>query len=125
MLQSYVAISKVIVENFIKGYKNPPKELMLDFDATDDQVHGHQEGKFFHGYYDHYCFLPLYVFCGQKLLPAYLRPSNIDGAKHSWAILSLLVKRFRKEWPDVKIIFRGELCSYSCNMQVRTFFAFF
>jgi len=101
-------ISKVIVENFIRSFSRAPKELILDFDATDDEVHGNQEGRFFHGYYDHYCFLPLYVFCGQKLLCAYLRPANIDAAKHSWAILSLLVKRFRKEWPDVKIIFRGD-----------------
>ena len=69
---------------------------MLDFDATDDPVHGHQPGRFFHGYYDRYCFLPLYVFCGQQLLVAYLRPSNIDASKHAWAILSLLVKRFRR-----------------------------
>ena len=106
--QSCVEISKVIVESFIKSYTAAPKELILDFDATDDEIHGNQEGKFFHGYYDHYCFLPLYVFCGQKLLCSYLRPANIDGAKHSWAILSLLVKRFRQEWPDVKIIFRGD-----------------
>ena len=99
---------EVMVESFMRSFTTPPKELILDFDATDDQIHGQQEGKFFHGYYDHYCFLPLYVFCGQKLLCSYLRPSNIDGAKHSWAILSLLVKRFREEWPDVKIIFRGD-----------------
>ncbi|MBT3844249.1 MAG: transposase [Gammaproteobacteria bacterium] len=71
-------------------------------------MHGDQEGRFFHGYYDHYCFLPLYVFCGDQLLVSYLRPSNIDGAKHSWAILSLLVKRLRQQWPTVKIIFRGD-----------------
>ena len=69
----------------------PPEELILDFDATDDPVHGKQEGRFFHGYYDHYCFLPLYVFCGQQLLVAYLRPANIDAAQHSRAILKLLV----------------------------------
>jgi len=81
---------------------------MLDFDATDDPIHGLQEGRFFHGYYDHYCFLPLYVFCGDQLLVSYLRPSNIDGAKHAWAILALLTKRLRQEWPEVKIIFRGD-----------------
>ncbi len=101
-------IHKVMVEDFIDSFKQPPQELILDFDATDDAVHGHQEGRFFHGYYDHYCFLPLYVFCGGRLLVSYLRPSNIDGAKHSWAILSLLVKRFRQVWPEVKIIFRGD-----------------
>ena len=101
-------VSKILVDVFVESFKEPPKELILDFDATDDIVHGNQEGRFFHGYYNHYCFLPLYVFCGDQLLVSYLRPSNIDGAKHSWAILSLLVKRFRSEWPDVKIIFRGD-----------------
>ena len=81
---------------------------MLDFDAADDPVHGHQVGRFFHGYYDQYCFLPLYVFCGHHLLVPYLRPANIDAAKHTWAILALLVKRFRQVWPGVKIIFRGD-----------------
>jgi hypothetical protein len=104
------AINATFVESFIDSFKGQPapKELILDFDATDDIIHGHQEGRFFQGYYNHYCFLPLYVFCGQQLLVAYLRPSNIDGAKHTWAILSLLVKRIRQEWPEVRIIFRGD-----------------
>ena len=101
-------ISLLMVEKFIQSFKTSPKRLVLDFDATDDPVHGQQEGRFFHGYYDHYCFLPLYVFCGSQLLAAYLRPSNIDGARHAWAILSLLVKLLRKQWPGVKIIFRGD-----------------
>jgi len=101
-------IHRVIVEKFIESKDSAPPELILDFDATDDRVHGRQEGRFFHGYYDHYCFLPLYVFCEEQLLVSYLRRSKIDGAKHSWAILSLLVKRFRKEWPDVKIIIRAD-----------------
>jgi len=99
---------EVIVEQFIASYKRVPKKLILDFDATDDAVHGKQEGRFFHGYYDHYCFLPLYVFCGNQLLVSYLRPSKIDGAKHAWAILALLVKRLRQAWPQVQIIFRGD-----------------
>ena len=99
---------EVLIETFINSFTSIPKELILDFDATDDPTHGNQEGKFFHGYYDHYCFLPLYVFCKDQLLVSYLRPSNIDGAKHTWAILSLLVKRFRKQWLDVEIIFRGD-----------------
>lgn len=106
--EDLVKISKVLVEIFIASHSNPPEELVVDFDATDDAVHGNQEGRFFHGYYDHYCFLPLYVTCGQQLLAAYLRPSNIDGAKHSWAILKLLVTRFRQVWPNVKIIFRAD-----------------
>jgi hypothetical protein len=101
-------IAKVLVEIFISSHKQPPKELVLDFDATDDPVHGNQINRFFHGYYDCYCFLPLYVFCGDHLLVPYLRPANIDAATHSWAILSLLVRRFRQVWPEVKIVFRGD-----------------
>lgn len=103
-----VDTTKLFVETFIKSFDSNPDELILDFDPTDDLVYGHQENRFYHGYYEDYCFLPLYVFCGEHLLVSYLRPSNIDGAKHAWAILSLLVKRFRKEWPHVKIIFRGD-----------------
>ena len=106
--EAAVAINTLFVNKFIESHAVAPKEIILDFDATDDAVHGNQEGRFFHGYYDHYCFLPLYVFCGSQLLCAYLRPSKIDGAKHTWAILALLVKRLRQEWPDVKIIFRGD-----------------
>jgi hypothetical protein len=101
-------IHRIFVEKFIQSYKEVPKELILDFDATDDLVHGEQEGRFFHGYYEAYCFLPLYVFCGKQLLVSYLRTSKQDGAKHAWAILSLLVKRLRQQWPDVNIIFRGD-----------------
>jgi hypothetical protein len=102
------AMAKILVEAFIASHDTPPTELVLDFDATDDPIHGNQVGRFFHGYYDSYCFLPLYVFCGSQLLVAYLRPSNIDAAQHSWALLALLVKRFRQVWPGVKIIFRGD-----------------
>ncbi len=106
--RSLVRMSTVLVDQFIASFKRPPKELVLDFDATDDRVHGDQEARFFHGYYDHYCFLPLYVFCGERLLCAYLRPSNIDAAMHSRAILYLLVRRLRQVWPKVKIIFRAD-----------------
>jgi hypothetical protein len=99
---------EVLVEQFIASFKRAPKRLVLDFDATDDAVHGKQEGGFFNGYYDHYCFLPLYVFCKDRLLVSYLRPSKIDAAKHAWAILALLVRRFRQVWPKVKIRFRGD-----------------
>ena len=101
-------MSKVFVEQFIASFKRPPKELILDFDPTDDRVHGKQERRFFHGYYDGYCFLPLYVFCGGQLLCAYLRPSNIDAALHTRAILKLLVERLRRAWPRVRLIFRGD-----------------
>lgn len=101
-------IHGILVEQFIASFARPPEEVTLDFDATDDPVHGHQEGRFFHGYYDHYCFLPLYVFAGDQLLAAYLRPSNIDGARHAWAVLKLLVKRLRQAWPEVRIILRAD-----------------
>ena len=101
-------LHEVLVEQFIASFKTAPAELVLDFDATDNPLYGQQEGKFFHGYYDAYCYLPLYVFCGQQLLCAYLRPSRIDGAKHSAAILKLLVKRLRQQWPQVRIVFRGD-----------------
>ena len=101
-------LHKVLVEQFIGSFRHAPRKLVLDFDATDDRVHGGQEGRFFHGYNDHYCFLPLYVFCGDQVLVSYLRPSKIDGAKHAWAILALLVKRLRRAWPRVRIVFRGD-----------------
>ena len=99
---------ELLVDQFIASFKRAPKKLVLDFDATDDAIHGKQDGAQFHGYYDHYCFLPLYVFCKDQLLVSYLRQSQIDGAKHAWAILALLVKRLRQAWPAVKIIFRGD-----------------
>ena len=105
---SLARMSEVFVDQFIASYDQPPEEIVLDFDATDVPVHGTQEHRFFHGYYDHYCFLPLYVFCGDRLLCAYLRPSKIDVAKHARAILKLLVRRIRRAWPKVRIIFRGD-----------------
>jgi hypothetical protein len=106
--KTIIEINKAYVETFINSFKKAPKELILDFDPTDDQIHGHQEKSHYNGYYKSYCYLPLYVFCGEQLLVSYLRPCNIDGAKHAWAILSLLVKRFKQKWPKVKIIFRGD-----------------
>src|SRR5262249_39767321 len=84
-----------LLDQFLGARPRPPEHLILDFDATDDRVHGHQERRFFHGYYDHHCFLPFYVFCGDELLAAYLRPSNIDAAKHARAVLKLLVDKLR------------------------------
>ena len=101
-------MSRVLVEQFIASFRQAPTELILDFDATDDRVHGLQEGRFFHGCYGDWCFLPLDVFCGEQLLVSYLRPSNIDAAKHAPAILKLLVTRLRAAWPGVRIIFRGD-----------------
>ena len=106
--KTLVRLSEILVDQFIATHPTPPEHLILDFDATDDLVHGEQEGRFFNGYYDHHCFLPLYVFCGDELLVSYLRPSNIDASLHTRAILKLLVQRLRAAWPDVKITFRGD-----------------
>ena len=115
-----VACHRIFFDQFVASQKEVPTELILDFDATDDLVHGNQARKFFNGYYGNYCFLPLYVFCGDQMLASYLRPSNIDGAKHAWAITALLVKGLRKKWPDVKIIFRGD--SGFCRQKMLTWF---
>jgi hypothetical protein len=97
-----------LVEHFISQHKCAPTELVLDFDPTDYRLYGDQEHKHYHGYYGDYCYLPLYVFCGEHLLVAYLRPSDIDGSLHAGAILKLLVKRLRQSWPNVRIKFRGD-----------------
>ncbi len=101
-------ISEEMVESFIKSHKGVPEELILDFDPTDNKIHGHQDKRHYHGYYKEYCYLPLHVFCGDKLIVSMLRPSDIDGAKYAGAILKLLTKRFRETWPNVKIMFRGD-----------------
>jgi Transposase DDE domain group 1 len=103
-----VAVNTLLVEQFIGSFATPPSELVLDFDATDIPLHGQQEKRFFHGYYDQHCYLPLYVFCGERLLVAYLRPADIDAARHAWAILALLVRRLRAAWPAVKIVLRAD-----------------
>jgi hypothetical protein len=93
---------------FLRANRESPGLLVLDLDATDDPVHGHQEGRFFHGYYGHYCYLPLYVFCGESLLWAQLRPSNIDGSFGSVDALKLIVGTIREKWPEVMILVRGD-----------------
>lgn len=112
--EELVEMSKALVEIFINSFKSAPKELILDFDAVDTTLHGNQEGRFFHGYYDSYCYLPLNVWCGSQLVVSYLRIANQDPATHAWAILSLLVKRLQREWPCIKIILRGDggFCRY-------------
>ena len=103
-----IGLNKLLVKKFIESFEEPPEEIVLDFDATDDAVHGRQEGRFFHGYYDHYCFLPLYVFCGSQPLLAWLRPSNIDGARGAWLALRWLVEEVRRVWPEVRVVWRAD-----------------
>ena len=106
--RALIRIAAALVDQFIASHATPPGHLILDFDATDDPVHGRQQGRSYHGYYVHYCFLPLYVFCGDELLTAYLRPSKIDASKHSRALLKLLVGRLRAAWPNVRITIRAD-----------------
>jgi hypothetical protein len=106
--KALVKIAEVLVDQFIAAHPQAPEHLILDFDATDDPVHGKQEERFFHGYYDHHCFLPLYVFCGDELLVAYLRPSDSDASTHARAVLKLLGRRLRAAWPGVKITIRAD-----------------
>jgi hypothetical protein len=102
------ALHEVLIAQFIASFEVPPTELVLDIDASDVPLHGEQEGCEFHGYYDHHCYLPLYVFCGQAMLACYLRRSKIDGAKNATALIKLLVARLRQVWPNVKLIVRGD-----------------
>jgi len=102
------AMDKLLVDLFLEAYSDEPKEIVVDVDATDDPLHGHQEGRFFHGYYRHYCYLPLYIFCGEHLLCARLRRSNQDGAAGTVEELERIVEQIRRAWPDVRIIIRGD-----------------
>jgi hypothetical protein len=102
------ALHGVLIDQFIASRKTAPKELVLDIDASDVPLHGSQELSQFHAYYDHHCYLPLYVFCGQAMLACCLRPSKIDGAKHAAALIELLVTRLRRAWPDTHFIVRGD-----------------
>jgi hypothetical protein len=102
------AVDRLLVNLFLEAHQEAPKEIILDLDATDDPLHGKQEGRFFHGYYGHYCYLPLYIFCGEFLLCARLRPSNIDGAKGSVEELQRIVPQIRAVWPEVRILVRGD-----------------
>lgn len=106
--ETAIKLHEVLIEQFIASFTKAPKCLVLDFDATDNPVHGEQVGKYFNRYYRSHCFLPLYVFCGHQLLTAYLHSSEYGAAHHAGAILCLLVKRLRQAWPRVKIVFRGD-----------------
>jgi hypothetical protein len=103
------AIEAVFVDLFLGAFRaKPPREIILDLDATDDPIHGHQEGRFFHGYYDCYCYLPLYIFCGRHLLAAKLRRSNIDASAGAVEEVQRIAGRIRARWPRVKIVLRAD-----------------
>ncbi len=98
------AVDRMLVDIFLQAHSGAPKEIVLDLDSTDIPLHGEQEDRFFHGYYGHYCYLPLYIVCGEHVLCARLRPSNIDGAKGSVAEVERIVEQIREAWPEVRII---------------------
>jgi hypothetical protein len=102
------AIESLFVDLFLDAHAKAPAQITLDLDATDDPLHGHQEGRFFHGYYDCYCYLPLYIFCGRHLLAAKLRRANIDAAAGTVEELVRIVGRIRARWPRVRILLRGD-----------------
>ncbi|MHC4831662.1 MAG: IS1380 family transposase [Planctomycetota bacterium] len=102
------AVDNLLIDLFIEAHRRAPRRIVLDLDATDDPLHGGQEGRFFHGYYDCYCYLPLYIFCGEHLLCARLRRSNIDGAAGSLEELERIVTRIRRRWPKVHVLIRGD-----------------
>lgn len=102
------ALDGLLVDLFLESYEAPPREIWLDLDATDDPLHGHQEGRFFHGYYRCYCYLPLYIFCGEHLLCGRLRPSSQDGAAGSVEELERIVTQIRARWPKTRIVIRGD-----------------
>lgn len=102
------AIERLWVDLFLDAHRAAPGEIILDLDATDDPLHGHQEGRFFHGYYDGYCYLPLYIFAGEHLLCAKLRRSNIDGAAGAREEIERIVAQIRERWSEVKIILRAD-----------------
>jgi hypothetical protein len=102
------AVARVFLDHFLDAHATPPPRIVLDLDATDDPLHGQQEGRFFHGYYRHYCYLPLYIFCGEFLLWAELRRSDIDASAGSVEALERIVKRIRARWPEVEIWIRAD-----------------
>ncbi len=101
-------LDALLVEIFLEAHRCPPREIVLDLDVTDTPLHGEQEGRFFHGYYGHYCYLPLYVFCGEHLLCARLRPSNQDASAGSVAEMERIVAQIRARWPKVRIVLRAD-----------------
>jgi hypothetical protein len=102
------AIERLPVALFLDAHRAPPKRIVLDLDATDDPLHGHQEGRFFHGYYGCYCYLPLYVFCGRHLLAAKLRRSNIDAAAGALGEVERIIGQIRACWPRVRVLLRAD-----------------
>src|SRR6202163_1094117 len=103
-----IAIKRLLVDLFLEAHEQAPSEIILDLDTTDDPVHGNQEGRFFHGYYDCYCYLPLYIFCGRHLLAARLRPASVDGTSGAVEEMQRIIAQVRRHWPHVRILVRAD-----------------
>jgi Transposase DDE domain group 1 len=103
-----IAIKRLMVDLFLEGHEPAPSEIILDLDTTDDPVHGNQEGRFFHGYYDCYCYLPLYIFCGRHLLAARLQPASVGAASNAVEEVARIVAHIRRRWPSTRILLRAD-----------------
>ena len=105
---NFDSIQSLFMDVFLEAHTTPPEQIVIDLDATDDPLHGRQEGRFFHGYYKNYCYLPLYAFCGEHFLAAQLRPSNLDASAGTVEVMAYLVSCIRNRWPAVRIVFRAD-----------------
>src|SRR2546428_6109661 len=102
------AVDRLLVNVFLQAFRKAPRQIVLDLDATDDPLHGEQEGRFFHGFYGNYCYLPLYIFCGEFPLCARFRRSNIDASAGTVGELQRIVTQIRAAWPSVRVIIRAD-----------------
>ncbi len=118
IIADFQRIDDFFVDTFLKIHSKEPDRIIIDVDATDDLIHGNQEGRFYHGYYNNYCYLPLYIFCGEHLLCSRLRPSNIDASKGTVEELERIISAIRKKWKEVKIWIRGD--SGFCREDIMT-----
>ena len=112
------AMDRLMADVFLEAHRRAPRQIILDLDATDDPIHGNQEGRFFHGYYRHYCYLPLYIFCGEFLLCSRLRRSDVDGAAGALEELERIVGQIRQKWPRVQIVILAD--SGFCRDEILT-----
>lgn len=106
--QDLIKLHEVYLKTFIAAHRKPPRQIILDMDNSDNPLHGHQEGRFFHGYYGHYCYLPLFVFCGEFPLVTLLRTAGKGLERHNKSVIKLLVTGIRKHWPKTEIVIRGD-----------------
>ncbi|MEK6706076.1 MAG: IS1380 family transposase [Bdellovibrionota bacterium] len=111
-------VDALMANLFLESFETPPEKIVLDLDTTDDPLHGNQEGRFFNGYYDCYCYTPLYVFCGEHLLLSRIQTANVDGAANAVVEIKQIIEKIRQKWPEVKIVVRGD--SGFCREELMT-----